>query len=107
MSWFVAALSAAFLVREKHKEKTRPVIPASYWRNQELMNADKLDSNVSHEQIMRNLENGKYYLSDDEYARRNQPKDYSFHEGEDINSWMERLSRQQKERMDKLYGRKQ
>lgn len=106
MSWLLTAISAAFLGAEKIKEVRRPTIPASYWRNKELMNKDKLDPNISYQQVQKNLENGKYYLSDEEYAKRNQPKDYSYKEGEDINSWMERLSREQKERLDKLYGRK-
>ena len=106
MSWLLAAIGAAFLGGQKIKEAKTPTIPASYWRNKELMDKDKLDPNISPQQVMKNLENGKYYLSDEEYAKRNQPKDYSFREGEDINSWMERLSRERQEQLDKLYGRK-
>ncbi len=108
MSFLLTLISGAFLAKDVIKENRRPTIPASYWRNKELMNSDKLDPNISPEQVQRNLENGKYYLSDDEYERRQkaaQP-DYSCHEGEDINSWMERLNRENKERLDKLYGRK-
>ena len=102
------AIAAAFMAGQKIKEVKKPVIPASYWRNQELMNADKLNPNISPEQVQKNLENGKYYLSDAEYERRQQAAkpDYSYREGENINTWMERLSRERKERMDKLYGRK-
>lgn len=102
------AIAAAFTAGQKFKEVKKPVIPASYWRNQELMTADKLNPNISPEQVQKNLESGKYFLSDTEYERREQSArpDYSYHKGENINSWMERLSREQQERMDKLYGRK-
>ena len=117
MGWFsfisrhlgaATVFSALFMGSELIKEKTRPTIPASYWRNNELMNADKLNPNISPQQVQKNLESGKYYLSDAEYERRQKAEkpDYSYREGEDINSWMERLSRESKERMDKLYGRK-
>lgn len=106
MSWLLAAISAAFLGKEYIKEKRTPTIPASYWRNKELMNADKLNPNISPQQVMKNLERGKYYLSDEEYAKRNQKPDYSMREGEDINSWMFRLSKERQEHMDKLYGKK-
>ena len=107
MSWLLAAISAAFLGKEYIKEKRTPTIPASYWRNQELMNADKLNPNISPQQVMKNLENGKYYLSDEEYERRQEASkpDYSYREGEDINSWMLRMSRERTERMNKLMGR--
>ena len=107
MSWLLAAISAAFLGAEKIKEIRTPTIPASYWRNQELMNADKLNPNISPKQVMQNLTNGKYYLSDSEYQRRqeSQKPDYSYREGEDINDWMLRLSRERQERMKKLYNR--
>ena len=108
MSFLLTLLSGVFLAKDAVNEKRRPTIPASYWRNKELMNSDKLDPNISPEQVQRNLENGKYYLSDEEYERRQkaaQP-DYSCREGEDFLSWSERLSRENKERLDKLYGRK-
>ena len=105
MSWILAGISALFLGKEYIKEKRQPIIPASYWRNKELMDADKLNPNISFKQVIKNLENGKYYLSDEEYAKRNQPKDYSQREGEDINQWMNRLARERQERTDKLYGR--
>lgn len=58
LSVLAVGLFGAGLVKEK-KEK---VIPAEYWRNTELMDMDKL--NLSHEQVMKNLECGKYYLPD-------------------------------------------
>ena len=74
MSWVLAIISALFLLKKYIKEKRTPTIPASYWRNQELMKADKLNPNISPQQVMKNLENGKYYLSDEEYAKRNNAK---------------------------------
>lgn len=108
MSILLTLLSGAFLAKDAIKEKRRPTVPKSYWRNKELMNEDKLNPNISPEQVQRNLENGKYYLSDEEYEHRQktaQPN-YSCREGEDFLSWSLRLSRQNKERLDKLYGRK-
>lgn len=43
------------------KEKTEKKIPASYWNNKDLMHKDKMNPNVSPQQIMKNLEKGKYY----------------------------------------------
>lgn len=43
------------------KETTEKPIPASYWNNKDLMHKDKMNPNVSPQQIMKNLENGKYY----------------------------------------------
>lgn len=70
MSWLLAGISAAFMAGQKIKEAKTPVIPASYWRNQELMRADKLNPNITPQQVQKNLENGKYYLSDEEYYKR-------------------------------------
>ncbi len=67
--------SALFVGGNIIKEKMTPVIPASYWRNKELMNSDKLNPNISPEQVMKNLERGKYYLSDAEYERRQKEKE--------------------------------
>ena len=106
MSWLLAAISAAFLGGQKVKEMKRPTIPASYWRNKELMDEDKLNPNISHQQVMKNLENGKYYLSDAEYEKRNQPKDYSMREGEKMWQWQMRMAEENKKIYDELYGRK-
>lgn len=57
-------LSALFLGREYIKEKTTPVIPASYWNNKELIYKDRVGRCISPEQFMKNLESGKYYLPD-------------------------------------------
>ena len=43
------------------KESTEKKIPASYWNNKDLMHKDKMNPNVSPQQIMKNLEKGKYY----------------------------------------------
>lgn len=43
------------------KESTEKPIPACYWNNKALMHEDKMNPDVSPQQIMKNLENGKYY----------------------------------------------
>lgn len=43
-------------------------IPKSYYRNTELMEADKMNLLVSPQEFQKNIENGKYYLSDGEYV---------------------------------------
>lgn len=45
------------------KEKTEKPVPAEYWNNKDLMHKDKMNPNVSPQQIMKNLEKGKYYSS--------------------------------------------
>lgn len=70
MSWLAIILLAIFWGYKALKEARRPKIPASFWRNEELMTKDKMDPNIPPEQVMKNLEKGKYYLSDEEYERR-------------------------------------
>ncbi len=55
-------ISALIIGKEIIKEKTTPTIPAENWANQELINQDRLDPNVSNEQFMKNLQNGKYRM---------------------------------------------
>ena len=43
------------------KEATEKSIPAEYWNNKDLMHKDKMNPDVSPQQIMKNLEKGKYY----------------------------------------------
>ncbi len=43
------------------KESTEKPVPAEYWNNKDLMHKDKMNPDVSPQQIMKNLENGKYY----------------------------------------------
>lgn len=43
------------------KEKTEKEIPALYWNNKALMHKDKMNPDVSPQQIMKNLERGKCY----------------------------------------------
>lgn len=62
-------LSALFLGREYIKEKTTPVIPASYWNNKELIYKDRVGRCISPEQFMKNLESGKYYLPEPQKER--------------------------------------
>jgi len=52
------------IVIELCKDAPSKDIPASNWNNQELYTQDVLNG-VSHEQRMRNLRNGKYYLPDE------------------------------------------
>lgn len=62
-------ISALFLGKEYIKEKSTPVIPASYWNNKKLIQEDKLNPAVFHEQFMKNLRNGKYYLPEPQKER--------------------------------------
>lgn len=43
------------------KESTEKEIPAENWNNKALMHKDKMNPDVSPQQIMKNLEKGKYY----------------------------------------------
>lgn len=65
MLW--GALAALFIGAEWVKEKTEPRIPAENWRNRKLYDKDHLDPSVSPEQLMKNVKNGKYWMSDEAY----------------------------------------
>ncbi|MEY8518753.1 hypothetical protein AALC25_18010 [Lachnospiraceae bacterium 29-84] len=43
------------------KESTEKPVPEEYWNNKELMHKDKMNPDVSPQQIMKNLKKGKYY----------------------------------------------
>lgn len=43
------------------KESTEKPIPAEFWNNKDLMYKDKINPDVSPQEIMKNLEKGKYY----------------------------------------------
>ena len=58
---FIASLIAACI--QGIKEKLEPTIPAENWANKELYHKDMMDG-VSIEQRMKNLENGKYKLTE-------------------------------------------
>ena len=45
------------------KESTEKPVPAEYWNNRDLMHKDKMNPDVSPQQIMKNLEKGKYCSS--------------------------------------------
>lgn len=60
-------ISAAFLGTQLIKEKMEPCIPAENWRNQELYRKDQFDSNISPAQLIENVKNGKYWMSDADY----------------------------------------
>lgn len=64
---------------------------------QRINERNKLNPNISPEQVMKNLETGKYYLPEEP---KDEIPDYSFREGENINTWMERLSRERKGRYE-------
>lgn len=57
-------ISIGYICVRCFKEKFEKEIPASYWRNEELMRKDKLDPSISPEQVMKNLKKGKYFLPD-------------------------------------------
>lgn len=70
MGWFLFIIGVAVFIGKKIKEMREPTIPASYWRNKDLMYKDQLNPNISPQQVMKNLENGKYYISDEEFEKR-------------------------------------
>ncbi len=43
------------------KEATAKKIPAEYWNNKDLMYKDEMNPDISPQQVMKNLERGKYY----------------------------------------------
>lgn len=45
------------------KESTEKPVPAENWNNKALMHEDKMNPDVSPQQIMKNLKAGKYYSS--------------------------------------------
>lgn len=45
------------------KEATEKEIPAEYWNNKALIHKDKMNPDISPQQIMKNLKAGKYYSS--------------------------------------------
>ena len=46
------------------KESTEKPIPAEFWNNKALMHKDKMNPDVSPQQIMKNLKDGKYCSSE-------------------------------------------
>ena len=60
-------ISAVFIGKQLIKEKREHKIPAENWRNQNLYKRDRLNPNISSEQLMNNVRNGKYWLSDQDY----------------------------------------
>ncbi len=48
-------------IKQLIKESTEKEIPAEYWNNKDLMHKDKMNPDVTPQQIMKNLEKGKYY----------------------------------------------
>lgn len=55
------------------KESTEKSIPAEYWNNKDLMHKDKMNPDISPQQIMKNLEQGKYYAPEVIPERYEQP----------------------------------
>ena len=72
MAVLSAIIIGCFKVIELCKDAPSRNIPASYWNNQELYTKDVLDG-VSHEQRMKNLKNGKYYLPDSPEEVKSKP----------------------------------
>ena len=64
MSWFLTIVSSLFIAKKYIDEQIAINVPAENWRNTELLNADKLNPAYTPEQIMKNIENGEYYLPD-------------------------------------------
>ena len=56
-------ISIVGAIKEAIKESCTPTIPAENWANKELYHKDIMDG-VSVEQRMKNLENGKYKLTE-------------------------------------------
>jgi hypothetical protein len=56
-----AFFSGSYLACNLFKEKQQKPIPAEYWNNKDLMYKDKMNPDISPEQVMKNLEKGKYY----------------------------------------------
>ena len=56
----LSLISALILGTEYIKEQSTPVVPTENWGNKDLINRDRLNPNVSNEQFMKNLQNGKY-----------------------------------------------
>lgn len=48
-------------IKQLIKESTEKSIPAENWNNKALMHEDKMNPDISPQQIMKNLEKGKYY----------------------------------------------
>lgn len=46
------------------KESTEKPVPAEYWNNKDLMHKDKMNPDVSPQQFMKNLKDGKYCSSE-------------------------------------------
>ncbi len=46
------------------KESTEKPVPAEYWNNKALMHEDKMNPDVSPQQFMKNLKDGKYCSSE-------------------------------------------
>ena len=71
-------LAALFAGKEIISETLETEIPASYWRNKELINRDKMY--MSEKEFMRNVRNGKYYLPDEPDLRKILPTSYTTEE---------------------------
>ncbi len=59
----LSGLAVICFVKEIVKDKTQRIIPAESWGNKALMYDDKINPDISPQQIMKNLEKGKYYSS--------------------------------------------
>lgn len=55
------------------KEKTEKPIPAEYWNNKALIHEDKMNPDISPQQFMKNLKEGKYCSSEVTPEKYEQP----------------------------------
>lgn len=72
-------LAALFAGKEIISETLETEIPASYWRNKELIDKDRM-SGMKEKEFMRNVRNGKYFLPDKPDLRTILPTEYTTEE---------------------------
>ena len=75
--WFLFA--ALYAGKEILSEALETEIPASYWRNKELINKDRM-SGMKEKEFMRNVRNGKYFIPDEPDLRTILPTEYTTEE---------------------------
>ena len=53
-------LSLGYILYRLFEEAAEPYIPADYYNNQELYRKDTMNPDISTEEVIRNVRNGKY-----------------------------------------------
>ncbi|MBQ9199147.1 MAG: hypothetical protein IJ141_03135 [Lachnospiraceae bacterium] len=63
-------LFGLFAVNKLHKEKKEAKHPlsAQHWNNEKLLHEDRMNPNVTEEQILKNAHKGKYYSTNPVYV---------------------------------------